>query len=774
MNDMTMPPVCPGPQDQPMPTQDQINQAVASLGSSTSKPSASADCSKTFKSTYALDQLTLIAKTTHPKEFIRMMSLVFGGDIPAAVYHKLQDALCAGNIKNPEYILAVGGDGRYDKIDRVIWIGTTIIDDATNGKDPDASWQLLSILLHEFGHHIDNVLRRDLAADFPNLQFAKKATHEKGVKFAYRLALLDIEHDQETEYAHYRSLKYDGPLKVNHAEARAAILMTQKVGDFVESYTMRYENFVAGEGEAGGDGHQSIEEEAFEGIFNSREIRQIYFGNWLRDNSQVLSPATVLPNDKKNLGLGFSRTTWTKIVDVLSIPEFYELRRMDRKSYKLTPEMLGVYRSDEHIDNPVINTPPIIRPRIVDPDIAFYVPSLSDNKPPLLPKEIDQDFEDYVTPKQLEFNMEKSRRNYIDDAVKYMRKEIDLAITCGKTPEGMRHFGAGLHVLEDYYAHSNFVELSLQRVGYTNVLPWTAERLHHDRSGSDRYPVVTGKFAGSDTVASLIPVLEEIFFSPEKKQHNPNTPSKAAAISLIILEERAGESKFFALMLNILKFILRPDDTNAANERALNRLLNFFSLLFKPLKKIVTNPIIELTKYIGRTILLLLVNSIPDIQNKTGDPNRNPKVDPSHSQLAKDHATHPFHDLAVKLATHAVRDVGLQMSRCWKNTDFRNPADVAEAFICHPDDTVGHWQDAVVREWAKKHPSEVQQGSDRSALRRLRDDLLKDAKETLERILTENNGFLIHNESFACLYGEQLLEYFDPIELFGQDDSIIA
>lgn len=86
-------------------------------------------------------------------------------------------------------------------------------------------------------------------------------------------------------------------------------------------------------------------------------------------------------------------------------------------------------------------------------------------------------------------------REDIFDSRDYMSAQLNIALGAGPTSKGFRHFGAALHVLEDYFAHSNFVELSLRKL-HPNVLAWTAPR----SSAQSRHalPVVTGMFGSLD------------------------------------------------------------------------------------------------------------------------------------------------------------------------------------------------------------------------------------------------------------------------------------
>ena len=112
-------------------------------------------------STFALDLLTQVAATLPADGFTEHMARIFGADVPKSVYSALQDRLIAGELENP-VILIEDGDhlADYSNSERVIRIHSSVIDNALSSDDVA---RFLDILLHEFGHHIDNVLRQDFA-----------------------------------------------------------------------------------------------------------------------------------------------------------------------------------------------------------------------------------------------------------------------------------------------------------------------------------------------------------------------------------------------------------------------------------------------------------------------------------------------------------------------------------------------------------------------------------------------------------------------------------
>lgn len=76
-------------------------------------------------------------------------------------------------------------------------------------------------------------------------------------------------------------------------------------------------------------------------------------------------------------------------------------------------------------------------------------------------------------------------------------KDEDLA-------EGLRFLGQGLHCLEDFGAHTNYVELALRELGLTNVFPHTGTATMINLRGKHTFPLVTGTFGMVDFFHSVL------------------------------------------------------------------------------------------------------------------------------------------------------------------------------------------------------------------------------------------------------------------------------
>ncbi|MGC3894172.1 HET-C-related protein [Pseudomonas urmiensis] len=461
--------------------------------------------------------------------------------------------------------------------------------------------------------------------------------------------------------------------------------------------------FGAGLGDsAESHGHESIAQVLNLSGFNAVEVKQIYFGNWLRDHSQLIDPKIVRPQDaRRNFPTKISREVLTEFVDLLALIEFNRLQMSDeeRVAYTVTPEILGVYRPSEHIDNPT-----------------------NLDECAIDPQTIDEDFEPLVRPgdRLTTVHYARSMTMHIEEAERYMRRKLRAAMRAGKTPTGMRYFGEALHVLEDFFAHSNFVELSLRKVGYTDVLAWTTEK-----PCKHRWPVVTGLFSGSDILASVAEPLAKILFPAPGHVFKPTVPgerSDGEQALLILLKE---DPEWRAILVKALE--VRDELANSSTFQTLEYLDWLVSTPFRTLR--------NLTNSLMQTVVEWAGDQIDELQTYLGDdPNTHAHVSATHSQLAKDHDTHPFHLIAQLLARYAVDKVGQSIYKYWQGDQEQDPVEIASSFFWHPNDL--DWQDEIVNLWASRNPEKIAEGTELSLYIKRYEQYRAAARKRLEELET--------------------------------------
>ncbi|CDO70379.1 hypothetical protein BN946_scf184999.g19 [Trametes cinnabarina] len=218
--------------------------------------------------------------------------------------------------------------------------------------------------------------------------------------------------------------------------------------------------------------------------FGGLDIKRVYFGNWLRDYSQAVDVA------------GLQKLQLQTIVNLCMVLGFMA-HGYATNEFEVTEERLGVYLPQtEHIDNP----------KGYPDNARQYHPKL---RPP-------------VDPRELEIDPRTGMKNYIanengtwDTSKALVRRTLERCIHLGRQArangakqdlyEAYRLLGQALHTLEDFPAHSNFCELALVSLGYTNVFVHVGDQVRiQARNGKWVAPLVTGTFGSSDFIHSLL------------------------------------------------------------------------------------------------------------------------------------------------------------------------------------------------------------------------------------------------------------------------------
>ncbi|KAL1877544.1 hypothetical protein VTK73DRAFT_8602 [Phialemonium thermophilum] len=239
--------------------------------------------------------------------------------------------------------------------------------------------------------------------------------------------------------------------------------------------------------------------------WTSMMIARTYFGNWLRDYSQAVDVGSLK---------GVNAATIRILVWVLS----FMAHGYATEEFEVTEERLGVYRPEEHIDNPLGYAD--------GEDARKYDPRL---RGPVDPRELEVDprtgMKNYIANESggwatsagyLRFSFARSihfGRVYTHGANGTSGKEADLC-------EALRCLGQALHCMEDFSAHSNYCELALRELGYHEVFPHcgTAAQIHI--RGKTVYPIVTGTFGGVDFLHSVLGEATDHFTQSEVDEVN--------------------------------------------------------------------------------------------------------------------------------------------------------------------------------------------------------------------------------------------------------------
>lgn len=174
-------------------------------------------------------------------------------------------------------------------------------------------------------------------------------------------------------------------------------------------------------------------------------------------------------------------------------------------------ERLGVYRPEEHIDNPL---------GYADGEDA---------------RKFDQRLRGPVERIETDIDPRTGMKNYIANesgryatSAGYLRYSFARSIHYGRLYtsgsgkgkdedlcEALRCLGQALHCLEDFSAHSNYCELALREMGYRNVFPHCGTDSEIRIGGKKVYPLVTGTFGAVDFLHSVIGEANDHFTQSE-------------------------------------------------------------------------------------------------------------------------------------------------------------------------------------------------------------------------------------------------------------------
>lgn len=170
------------------------------------------------------------------------------------------------------------------------------------------------------------------------------------------------------------------------------------------------------------------------------------------------------------------------------------------EEFEVTPERLGVYRPEEHIDNPL-----------------GYGGGEDASK-------LDPRLRGPVRPVETEIDPRTGMKNYIANesgdwatSAGYLRFSFDRCLHYGrlytsgsgkgKTEdlcEALRCLGQALHCMEDFSAHSNYCELALMELGHREVFPHVGHSTQMNVRGKRIFPLVTGTFGEVDFLHSVV------------------------------------------------------------------------------------------------------------------------------------------------------------------------------------------------------------------------------------------------------------------------------
>ena len=306
---------------------------------------------ETLQSPLAQEELRSLAASMTPEEWGAWLRLIFGEDIPRTAHQRLRAAVLDGSLPTPRVVLVRdpldGHPAAYHGRSRSLLIWRELASRAAS--DNEEAWKLLVCLTEEFGHHVDWLLRTHYSS------VGGDAPMDEGARMAY--ALIDFgytEGQRRREFAQHTTAGGTVHLAVEFGEMTAAVqrfVSAPEQWEDARSRNLEYFGAGRGSGRAGSFGHESIEDALSKAGFEGDARVAVYFGNWLRDHSQLVDPKLVRKQGAP-VNTGLSREAITRIVDVMAREKFGADRQQGVPIFRVDTQRLGVYRNEEHIDNP--------------------------------------------------------------------------------------------------------------------------------------------------------------------------------------------------------------------------------------------------------------------------------------------------------------------------------------------------------------------------------------------------------------------------------------
>lgn len=523
---------------------------LGSPGSSTP-----AEATKSIKvelqSRFALTQLEMFAAELSEANFKYSLGFIFNKKIRLYQFAFLYQALKEKKASNYniEVLKGVGGNTGYNYITQTIELEEhTVVNAATATDEMEktkALVDLFQLLVNEFGHHVDYLLRNVYKR---NTTGKEKLTTGVDIGDVYSYFLTNYNPFEDTEL-YFADAVIDGqsyPLKLDVSEFQQELSQRISQANAADDDDGTRKFYGAGEGEPemGYYGHYGLEKEVFRqelGIDQS-SLNFVYLGNYMRDMSQLCTPNFQRPTAAQRAKMdsaaykGMATLGWpdsykptrealTFIVELLASQETmnHSLKTKDTlegtgnkaienadpsafsekmntiskylgyalKGVKFAANYegflawyggfnaaeLGVYRPEEHIDNPIMAG-------VADFEKGdyFWCPEGSDPEINTFHgmKKYIKNYPDGAATKEPHYRGEgKYAGGALPTAATYIKEQLQLcyqkyrsAGTEHLRKRALMHLGNALHTLEDYFAHSNFVELSLTKMGYFAHL-WT-------------------------------------------------------------------------------------------------------------------------------------------------------------------------------------------------------------------------------------------------------------------------------------------------------------
>ncbi|KAI1378520.1 Het-C-domain-containing protein [Hypoxylon crocopeplum] len=431
--------------------------------------------------------------------------------------------------------------------------------------------------------------------------------------------------------------------------------------------------------------------------FDKLMVSRVYFGNWLRDYSQAIDVGTVKSVSAEAIRL---------LLCVLGFLTF----GYGSKEFEVTAERLGCYRPEDHIDNPK---------------------NYADNEDA---RQYDRRLRGPVNERvELAIDPETGMKNYIANerarimtSALHVRRLFSRCIELARSykendrksdlHEALRLLGTGLHCLEDFLAHSNYIELALIELGERDIFPHVGRDTKLEIPGARHrvYPCITGTFGGVDFLHSVTGEVSDKLTQNEIQELEGTLEQNAQKNDTSILEGLLDKIPDGLFGGDDKKQKLENIQSNATNAQMANTSISprdpeeftqyvqqvfeqvmpaieFHDDLMKGISEAIEKiPILpqiieqledQMSMWVFSIMAPFVVPIIQQVKNelRTGSSeiiessmneqhivfNDDECSDPTHSMLSKDHFSNILNEIAGKTASKVVYWVVPQLMEAW-------------------------------------------------------------------------------------------------------------
>lgn len=380
-------------------------------------------------------------------------------------------------------------------------------------------------------------------------------------------------------------------------------------------------------------GHGGIEEEGLgKAGFSPEDIKSTYFGNWLRDFSQMGKSGERPPQ-------------LMLLLNILALGEF---------GRELTDADLGTYVPSEHMDNPEGGG------TAEDPNAS---PA---DKEASLAKMSPQQLQAYERQREAGVGVLAESATglpgYIEKGKFHAKEELAEAVKKGENQEGMQALGNGLHAVEDYFSHSNYTEACIV----------TLDR-EHDPTVKPLMDLLLKTTLGHD-LATLTPEDPDTGrIQIQTGTYAPGANEDVSLVEALVTELNNGE-----LRRTFIKGSIRA--TNLTIDKALDalhgaglvstlltaELVNAIALVDVACRVFGEEAVMKAFGFTTPSLDSLLGKKADEKTTTSGQEAKSKGLSgPTHSELAKDSPDNPLFPVSRALAVEADKQIGEKIKEVW-------------------------------------------------------------------------------------------------------------